>query len=178
MYATHWQEEPGNPRPAAAILGYPLTDYVYKRETEAKQDPMNQMFFRASDRVFLGTEEPCAELLDEVSPARHVTESTPPTFLWATAADELVPVQHSLLMASALSKAQVPFELHIFEEGQHGLGTADQAGAASLSQCNSDAAAWMELAGKWLKKRFALPLPEKTEWEMMMESGSFPSFGE
>lgn len=87
MYATRWHEEPGNPRPAAAILCYPLTDYVYKRESEARRDPMNQMFFRASDRAFLGTEEPGAALLDEVSPARHVTENTPPTFLWATAAD-------------------------------------------------------------------------------------------
>ena len=178
MYATRWQEDPNNPRPAAAILGYPLTDYVYKHESEAKRDPMKQMFFRASDRAFLGTEEPVAALLDEVSPARHVTKDTPPTFLWATSADELVPVQHSLLMARALAEAQVPFELHVFEEGQHGLGLADQASASAWSECNADAAAWAELAGKWLFKRFALPLPAKSAFEVMIENGGFPGKGE
>jgi hypothetical protein len=40
-----------------------------------------------------------------------------------------------------------------------------------------DAAGWTELAGKWLFKRFALPLPEKSAFEMMIENG-FPGKGE
>ena len=174
MYATHWQELADAPRPAAAILGYALTDYVFKHEYESRQDSFVTGFFRASDTVFLGTPEPSEELLDEVSPARHVTEKTPPCFLWATAADELVPVQHSLLMAQALSNAAVPFELHVFEEGQHGLALADQASASSRTQLNNDAAGWTDLAAKWLQKRFALPLPEMTDWERMLAEGSFP----
>lgn len=174
MYATHWHELADAPRPAAAILGYPLTDYIFKYEYEAKQDGFVTGFFHASDTIFLGTPTPSAELLDAVSPARHVTDKTPPCFLWATAADELVPVQHSLLMAQALRNAGVPFELHIFEQGQHGLSLADQASAAALTQCNADAAQWTELAGKWLHKRFALPLPEMTAWERMMANGGFP----
>ena len=173
MYATRWQEE-GFPRPAAAILGYALTDYVFKHEYESRQDGGVRMFFRVSDTAFLGTAEPSQEQLEDVSPARHVTKDTPPTFLWATAADELVPVQHTLLMARALADAQVPFEVHIFEQGQHGLSLADQASSSALSECKPDAAQWAELAGKWLKKRFALPLPEKTAFEMMLESGGFP----
>ena len=174
MYATRWHEQPDNPRPAAAILGYPLTDYVFKFEYESQQDGFVTGFFHASDTIFLGSPQPSAELLEDVSPARHVSAKTPPCFIWATAADELVPVMHSLLMAQALSAASVPFELHVFEEGQHGLGLADEAGASSLTQCNADAAGWSELAGKWLHKRFALPLPEKTEWEQKMENGEFP----
>ena len=93
-------------------------------------------------------------------------------FIWATSTDELVPVQHALLMAQALSAVHIPYELHIFEQGQHGLSLADQASAASLSQCSADVAAWAGLAGTWLHKRFALPLPEKTDWELMMEPSS------
>lgn len=178
MYATRWQEEPGNPRPAAAILGYPLTDYVMKQELEKQMDPATHAFHRASDTAFLGTAEPSREQREDVSPARHVTKDTPPTFLWATSADELVPVQHSLQMARALADAGVPFEMHIFEQGQHGLGLADQASASAWSQCNADAAGWAELAGKWLFKRFALPLPEKSAFEMMIENGGFPGMGE
>ena len=174
MYATRWHELENAPRPAAAILGYPLTDYVFKREYEAKQDGFVTGFFQASDTIFLGTPNPTAEQLEDVSPARHVSDKTPPCFIWATAEDELVPVRHSLLMAQALSAACIPFELHIFEQGQHGLSLADQACSSSLSQCSPDVAAWSGLAGKWLNKRFALPLPEKTEWELMLENGGFP----
>ena len=177
MYATRWQEDADNPRPAAAILGYPLTDYVYKRDEEARLDPMAQSFFRKSDFVFLGTETPTQEQLVDVSPAQHVSERTPPTFLWATAADELVPVQHSLLMAKALADHNVPFELHVFETGMHGLALADQTTSAAWSQTNSDVAKWAELAGAWLQKRFALPLAEKTEFEEMLERGEFPGMG-
>lgn len=173
MYATRWQEY-AFPKPAAAILGYPLTDYVFKRDFEARQEGGITMFFRASDTAFLGTPEPTPDQLEDVSPARHVTKNTPPTFLWATAADELVPVQHSLLMAKALADAGVPFEIHVFEKGKHGMGLADQASAQALTDCNADAAAWAELAGKWLQKRFALPLPEKSAFELMMESSGNP----
>ena len=175
MYATRWHEDPENPRPAAAILGYPLTDYVYKHETEAQElDPMAQMFFHKSDFAFLGSETPAQEQLEEVSPARHVTENTPPTFLWATAADELVPVQHSLLMAKALADHDIPFEMHIFEKGMHGLSLANQTTSAAWSQTNPDVAQWADLAGRWLEKRFALPLADKTEFEEMLERGEFP----
>lgn len=183
MYATRWQEdsicgyfqaERELFRPAAAILCYPLTDYVYKREAEARMDPMTQGFFRKSDAAFLGSEEPDPQTLAEVSPARHVSGNTPPTFLWATARDELVPVQHSLLMAKALADCGVPFELHVFEEGMHGLSVATQAAAMAKSQLNPDTAQWVTLAGKWLEKRFALPLMEKTPFEELLERGEFP----
>ena len=92
-------------------------------------------------------------------------------YLWATASDELVPVQHSLRMANALAEHKIPFELHVFEKGPHGLGLATQATAAAKSQMYSDAAKWADLAGCWLEKRFAFDLPEKTPFEEMMEKG-------
>ena len=180
MYATRWHddiiseyfhEDKAKFRPAAAILGYPLTDYIYKRDSEAKRGASDQIFFKASDRAFLGVEAPEEDLLEEVSPARYVTENTPPTFLWATSEDELVPVQHSLIMARALAEKKVPFEIHIFEKGPHGLAAADPTSAEAKSQVYPDAAKWVELAGCWLEKRFALPLPEKSKFEEMLERG-------
>ena len=141
------------------------------RDNTEKRSPMDVAFFKASNTAFLGTGEPSEELLDEVSPARHVTENTPPMYLWATASDELVPVQHSLRMANALADHNIPFELHVFEEGPHGLALATQACAASKSQVYPDAAKWADLAGCWLEKRFAFDLPEKSPFEEMMEKG-------
>ena len=65
-------------------------------------------------------------LLKRFSGELHVTADTPPAFMWHTAADQAVPVWNSLNLAKALSAAGVPFELHIFPEGQHGLGLAVQ----------------------------------------------------
>lgn len=156
-------------RPAAVILGYTLSDYIFMKGV--KKNAMDTAFFEASNTAYLGEPQPSDERLREVSPVYHVTENTPPTFLWATAADGLVPVQHSLRMAQALADHKIPFEIHIFEEGDHGLSVSTQASALSKTMINQDAAQWVPLAERWLKKRFALDLPEKTEFEMLLESG-------
>ncbi len=118
--------------------------------------------------------DPSKELLDAVSPALRVTASCPPTFLWATAADALVPAENSTIMATALAKAGVPFELHVFEAGPHGLSLADQAFAGSLFEIDDDAALWIGLAERWLMKHFALQLPEKPAWLTAMEEEYAP----
>ena len=187
MYAVYWNTPviteylgvlPEDIRPAAAILGYPLTDYVYMKESRQNADPMDIAFFNNSNTIFLGTADPSDELLDEVSPALHVSEHTPPMFIWSTSADQMVPIQHSLRMAHALADHNIPFELHIFEEGDHGLSAATQASAASKSQINKDAAKWIDLAECWLEKRFALDLPELTPFEMMMKNKDDAKFGQ
>ena len=57
-----------------------------------------------------------------VSPEQLVTAQTPPCFLWHTWEDQAVPVENSLLFASALRANNVPFEMHIYPKGRHGLG--------------------------------------------------------
>lgn len=56
----------------------------------------------------------------------NVTDDTPPAFLWHTAEDELVPVQNSLILAKALADHHIPFELHVYPKGRHGLGLAQE----------------------------------------------------
>ena len=58
-------------------------------------------------------------------------DDTPPTFLWHTAADKTVPVANSLRYAAALAAHGVPFELHVYPFGWHGLSTADAETAAN-----------------------------------------------
>ncbi len=155
-------------RPATVILGYPLTDYCYMKE-HTGNDPINDGIFMMSNTAFLGTTEVSYELLKEISPVYHVNEMTPPTFIWSTAADELVPIQHSVRMAHALADNKIPFEIHIFEEGAHGLSLANQTTSEAKSSINEDAAQWIGLAEKWLQKRFAYDLPEFTQMELMMQ---------
>jgi len=177
MYSVYWNdpvvyeffgEKADSFRPTVAILGYGISDYhLMFGETK---DPFAQELSNAASMALLGTTSPSKELLDIVSPALHVTENTPPTFLWATAGDELVPVENTTRMANALAQADVPFETHIFEGGPHGLSLADQASAGSQFELDTDAAKWVPLAEAWLKKRFSLSLPLEPAWMAAIEA--------
>jgi acetyl esterase/lipase len=72
-----------------------------------------------------------------------VTSSSPPFFVWHTAADTVVPVQHSYLLGMALAAAAVRHELHVFPLGAHGLGLAEGSG---------DAERWTTLCEGWLRE--------------------------
>ncbi|MBT4497591.1 MAG: alpha/beta hydrolase [Gemmatimonadetes bacterium] len=76
----------------------------------------------AGSRANLLGEDPSPELIEEVSCELHVTPQTPPCFLWHTGEDLGVPAENSMLFAASLRKQSVPFELHIYHKGGHGLG--------------------------------------------------------
>jgi acetyl esterase/lipase len=116
-------------RPDFAVLCYPvISSGAFKHS--------------GSIRNLLG-EQPDASLLELLSTDKRVTEQTPPTFLWHTASDTGVPVENSILFAQALSAHKVPFALHIFPYGRHGLGLA-----ADTPQVQT----WPMLCAAWLKE--------------------------
>ena len=82
-----------------------------------------------------------------------MTEQTPPTFLWHTAEDTCVPVENSLFYAMALSAHNVPYELHIYPKGCHGLATADTVTnlAENITPWICRTAGWMDEVKSWLK---------------------------
>jgi len=104
---------------------------------------------RGSFNKLLG-ENPPTELLQQLSTELHVTGETPPTFLWHTTGDQAVPVENSLLFASALAKAGVPFELHVYEKGGHGMG---------LPGPGKPAPPWDAELLRWFKARGILSSP-------------------
>jgi acetyl esterase/lipase len=76
-----------------------------------------------SQRNLLGADPP-ESLVLEMSSEKQVREDTPPTFLFHTDQDEVVPPENSVAFYMALRRANVPAELHIFREGRHGIGLA------------------------------------------------------
>ena len=68
------------------------------------------------------------------------------TFIWHTVADQAVPVENSLLLASALTENHVPYELHLFTHGGHGSSTCTQ----EVNTPNRHNAAWVSLCTDWL----------------------------
>jgi acetyl esterase/lipase len=86
---------------------------------------------------------------------KQVDAQTPPAFIFSTANDALVPVENSLLFAVALNQAKIPFELHIFQDGTHGLSLAKPHTASGFrAMVNPEAARWIELCAIWLEKLF------------------------
>lgn len=118
-------------RPGIMILGYPVIT-------------MGEFGHPGSRERLLG-EVPESELITRLSLEQNVSSNTPPAFLWHTANDASVPVVNSLMMAAALSRCQVPFELHVFPEGKHGLGLAPNL---------PEVAVWKDLCAVWLKKQW------------------------
>ena len=76
---------------------------------------------RGSQKNLLGTNPPPA-LIRELSNELQVTKQTPPCFIWHTYEDRGVRVENSLQFAEALQRADVPFDLHVYQKGQHGMG--------------------------------------------------------
>lgn len=93
-----------------------------------------------------------ASLKDELSLEKRVSALTPPTFLWHTLEDGLVPAENSLLFADALRKAGVPYELHIFPKGGHGLSLAThETGGRGDYERDEAVAVWPQLFATWVK---------------------------
>lgn len=142
--ATHF--DAGNPaaddpvervssRPDFAVLGYPVISLV-------------EPWTHEGTKVGLLGPDPDPGLVRQLSSETQVTAQTPPTFLYHTTTDKLVPVEHSLAYYQALRKAGVPAELHVFGHGPHGtgMGTKDPA-----------LAEWPKLLAHWLRGRGFLP---------------------
>ena len=97
-----------------------------------------------TQRNLLGTNAP-AELKREVSSELHVTKDTPPCFIWHTWEDKSVPVENALMFATALRREGVQFDLHIYQNGPHGLGLGTREwDATKRHPWTSDCAFWLK----------------------------------
>ena len=127
---------PEQPRPNAVILGYPVIT-------------AGQYAHRGSFVQLTGTQDIAAHqrftLEDKITPA------TPPVFVWHTMEDETVPVENTLLLLSALHKAGVPCEAHLFEKGRHGTSISTPEVDADSAHRNR----WVQLAVEWLNDTFS-----------------------
>ncbi len=74
-----------------------------------------------------------------------VTPAMPPTFVWHTADDALVPVEHAYLLGAALARHRVPHALHVYPSGVHGLGLAS--GSGDAERWTAECAAWLRGLG-------------------------------
>jgi acetyl esterase/lipase len=118
-------------RPEFLILAYPVITF-------------EQPELHRGSKLYLLGENPDPKLEEMLSNETQVSKETPPTFLFATTDDPVVPVMNSVMFYSALVKAGVPAEMHLFQHGGHGAGLA-----AADPQLN----VWPDLLAKWMRER-------------------------
>jgi acetyl esterase/lipase len=81
-----------------------------------------------------------------VSLEKQVDNSMPKSFIWHTFEDSSVPVENSLLLVNAMRKENVPFSLHIFEKGHHGLSL----GTMETGEVVTEIQPWIKMAAEWI----------------------------
>lgn len=117
-------------RPDFMILAYPVISF------------QPGILHSGSKKYLLG-DNPDPALVDLLSNEKQVNAQTPPSFLFHTADDPVVPVANSIVFFEALQKNKVPAELHIFRHGPHGVG---------LAQANPELSGWPDLLYHWLNE--------------------------
>jgi acetyl esterase/lipase len=122
MLLTHFDD--GNPnaadpidrqssRPDLGVLCYAVIDMTGEYTHKGSRDNL------------LGP-NPEPGLAGYVSSQLQVKPNTPPCFIWCTFEDTTVPMENSLMFAEALRKNHIPFDLHIYQKGHHGIGLDDK----------------------------------------------------
>ena len=124
--------------PDFLILGYPWLNAMQPNDR-------NLITYCSVLRTLSASD--CKDWEQKYTPTLHVTPSTPSTFIYSTSDDELVPVEASVEFYSALLRAGVPAEMHLFRHGAHGSGLGR--GDASLDFWGNLLEAWMRAQG-WL----------------------------
>jgi acetyl esterase/lipase len=120
-------------RPDFGILCYPVIS-------------MGPIGHKVSREQFLGL-TPSPELVKLYSNELQVTDATPPCFLWHTYEDSAVSVKNSLEFATALQEHGIPFDLHVYEHGRHGLGLGDKPPFANTLPWTKDLVVWLRVRG-------------------------------
>lgn len=130
----------------AQIVSYGYVD-LKSMQREA-HDIQDELTIKAFAKASVNTYSPSEEDYTMTSAIAHLGEHVPPTFIWHTTEDNVVPVQQALLYASELQKHAIPWELHIYEKGKHGLSVASE----QLKDAEEHVATWVFLAIDWLKR--------------------------
>ena len=101
-------------------------------------------FAHKGSRENLLGKNPDEALVKNLSNELQVTTNTPPCFVWTTFEDKTVPMENSLLFASALQKNHVPFDLHVYQKGGHGMGLKDKPPFANPHPWANDCLFWLK----------------------------------
>ncbi len=166
-------------KPKAILLGYPMLDLDqtadamyfgvdgYPDYEDIKFDELpkglnpQDVFVRKNDKTYanmqiiintvMAGKIPDTDFINQYSISKQVHKDACPTFLWHGGVDGLVYPKNSLNMAQALYKHNIDCEIHIFKNGDHGLGLANDVTENHPWESNVDCAKWFDLSVSFIK---------------------------
>ena len=100
------------------------------------------------------------ELWELLSLEKRIDKTTPPAFLWHTYSDAAVPVENSLLYAKSLRENDIPFEMHIYPDGPHGMSVVSDETYWKVPKFTRDYP-WIDQSIEWLYLVFGITKIEK-----------------
>lgn len=134
-----WDPEHQILRPDGLLLCYPVIT-------------SGEFAHRGSFENLIGELPDRSRLMEQLSLERQVNGDMPPVFIWHTFEDQAVPVENSLMLVSALRRAGIPTEFHMYPRGAHGLALATTLTQTSDGRCvQPECAGWINLAHTWLE---------------------------
>ena len=125
-------------KPSGTILAYPVISSDFDGCTRIHKGSFNNLL--GPDRMN------DTDMLEYLCLDRRVTRDTSPTFIWSTFEDTCVPCESTLRFASALRKCGVPFEMHIYEKGGHGMATGDKVTNNAVFRAKD----WLAESAAWI----------------------------
>ena len=128
-------------KPTAVGLAYPVISSIH-----GHMGTYENLLYGYSD-------EAKEELLKTLNLNEAVTENTVPAFIWTTVEDTCVPPDNALRFALALDQKGVPYELHVYPKGEHGLSTAKQEINFPISEEVRRASKWLDDCVEFFKNR-------------------------
>lgn len=126
-------------KPSGLVLCYPVIT-------------MGKYTHEESRDLLLG-ENASEYMIQNISLENRVTSKVPPVFIWHTMEDEAVPVENTLQFVTALQKEKVPYEMHVFEKGEHGIALCNEVTEDRVEQVVPDNEAWIDMSLRWMKRR-------------------------
>ncbi len=162
MYATTWHKALFSNhfnmpkevfKPLSAILIYPVADYIIQEKM--RENDSKQILGPGINVPVFGAEEPTQEQLIEYSPSKQVSDQTVPIFIAAAIDDGMVTALNSLELARELQKHKRPYELHMFEYGDHGFSLGRHLLEPFRHDMAHACAKWVEMSKIFLMHQIA-----------------------
>lgn len=139
--------EPRWYRPNFQVLSYPILNYLLNKDIAEARGVGDPKFMSIASRMVFGADED-ETIVERSTLKNYITSETPPTFIWHTVQDKLVFIQNSLEFAQELEKARIPWELHTFYGGDHGLSLATELTGVEDKRAQN----WNHLMFSWLQE--------------------------
>lgn len=163
--ATQWKNgpfaglagaRPEDIRPDCLVLGYPLLDLRVTRDEQTRDPRIDLRVPKTGGKTgrdllndylsMVAGGEATEERLEDICPTTHVSRQMPPTFVWGVADDKTCPVWQVYEFAAAMSRERVVHEVHIFDQGGHGLSMGNENTAVDNEEKQVSVRPWFNLA--------------------------------